>query len=81
MSPTMVAAFSAAKASLVSATPLVYPSPSAQVSLAVDASASHVGTVLQQRVGSSWRPLAFFSRKLTSPQSKYSAFDRELLAA
>ncbi|MFN9939209.1 MAG: RNase H-like domain-containing protein, partial [bacterium] len=28
-----------------------------------------------------WRPLAFFSKKLDSTQLKYSAFDRELLAA
>ncbi|GFR65581.1 Pol polyprotein [Elysia marginata] len=27
-----------------------------------------------------WRPIAFFSRKLTSTQSRYSTFDRELLA-
>ena len=27
-----------------------------------------------------WRPIAFFSRKLTSTQSRHSTFDRELLA-
>ena len=53
-SPAMVEAFSAAKASLVSATPLVYPAPSPDVSLAVDASSTHLGAVLQQRVGRSW---------------------------
>jgi cleavage and polyadenylation specificity factor subunit 1 len=38
-----------------------------------------MGAVLQQRVQDIWRPLAFFSRKL-SPAQKYSAYDRELLA-
>src|SRR5450830_1773539 len=39
------------------------------------------GGVLQQKESNGWRPLSFFSKKLDSPQQKYSAFDRELLAA
>ncbi len=39
------------------------------------------GAVLQQLCGSTWRPLTFFSKKLDFTQLKYSAFDRELLAA
>ncbi|GFN87946.1 Pol polyprotein [Plakobranchus ocellatus] len=31
--------------------------------------------------GQSWVPLAFFSRKLSDAEKKYSAFDRELLAS
>ena len=49
--------------------------------MAVDASDSHVGAVLQQQLHGSWAPLAFFSKKLSSAKSKYSAFDRELLTA
>ncbi len=41
-------AFSAAKAALVAAVPLSHPTPRATLSLAVDASDSHVGGVLQQ---------------------------------
>jgi hypothetical protein len=40
-----------------------------------------VGAVLHQKEGSAWRPLAFYSKKLDAAQHKYSAFDRELLAA
>jgi hypothetical protein len=40
-----------------------------------------VGGVLQQKVGNGWKPLAFYSKKLTSAEVKYSTFDRELLAA
>ena len=39
-----------------------------------------LGGVLQQWDRGGWRPLAFFSKKLASAQSVYSAFDRELLA-
>jgi cleavage and polyadenylation specificity factor subunit 1 len=39
-----------------------------------------MGAVLQQRVQDAWQLLAFFSRKLSPAQQKYSAYDRELLA-
>jgi hypothetical protein len=73
--------FTAGKAALAACTKLVHPTPGAIVSLAVDASDTHVGGVLQQLNQGSWLPLAFFSRKLSSPELKYSTFDRELLAA
>jgi hypothetical protein len=62
-------AFSAAKAALVAAVPLSHPTPGATLSLAVDASDSHVGGVLQQLENRAWRPLAFFSQKLSPAQS------------
>jgi hypothetical protein len=80
-SPAADAAFVAAKAALVAAVPLCHPAPNAVLSLSVDASDSHVGGVLQQQVGKSWKPLAFFSKKLAPAEVKYSTFDRELLAA
>jgi RNase H-like domain found in reverse transcriptase/Integrase core domain/Integrase zinc binding domain len=58
----------------------VHPDPKAPISLATNASSSHVGAVLQQQVKGQWAPLAFFSRKLTGAQTRYSTFDRELLA-
>jgi hypothetical protein len=59
---------------------LVYPTPGAIISIAVDASDTHVGGLLQQLNQGSWLPLAFFSSKLSFPELKYSTFDRELLA-
>jgi RNase H-like domain found in reverse transcriptase len=38
----------------------------------------HVGGVLQQQVGKTWQLLAFFSKKLTATQQRYSTFDRKL---
>jgi hypothetical protein len=37
--------------------------------------------VLQQLNGGSWQPLAFYSKKLSGAGTRYSTFDRELLAA
>ena len=74
-------AFVESKKAMYAAVELAHPVEGADLCLAVDASGSHVGAVLQQasRAGG-WRPLAFFSAKLDSAQKKYSAFDRELLA-
>ena len=79
--PTLDSAFSAAKLLLSAVPVLTHPVPGAAVSLSVDASDSHVGAVHQQKLHGSWAPLAFYSKKLSSAESKYSAFDRELLAA
>jgi len=78
----MVAAFEAAKQCLLRVAELAHPVEGAELALAVDASDTHVGAVLQQRArsGTSLRPLGFFSKKLSPAQEKYSAFDRELLA-
>jgi RNase H-like domain found in reverse transcriptase/Reverse transcriptase (RNA-dependent DNA polymerase) len=80
VSPAMAAAVESAKVALANATGLAHPLPHAQLALVTDASDSHVGAVLQQREGKAWRPLSFFSQKLSPAQSRYSTFDRELTA-
>ncbi|GFY72070.1 hypothetical protein TNIN_87401 [Trichonephila inaurata madagascariensis] len=47
----------------------------------VDASDNGIGAVLQQLEHGVWKPLSFFSRKLTDAQKRYSTYDGELLAA
>ncbi len=76
--PDMEISFTAAKAALVAVVPLAHPLPGAVLALAMDASDTHVGTVLQQQVG---QPLGSFSRKLSKTEVNYSTFDRKLLAA
>ncbi len=73
-------AFDATKQALAAATLLVHPSATATTCLTVDASDFAVGGVLEQFLDGSWKPLAFFSRKLDKAQKSYSTFDRELLA-
>ncbi len=80
-SPTMAAAFQAARVALSSSAVLAHPVAGAELSLVTDASATHVGAVVQQRRrGEAWRPLGFFSAQLSKAEVNYSAFDRELLA-
>ena len=79
--PDLEAAFRHAKDLLIKVHELTYPRPSALISIAVDASDSHVGAMLQQKIQDAWAPLSFFSRKLSEAEKKYSAFNRELLAA
>jgi hypothetical protein len=71
----MNSAFEAAKKMLADAACLAHPELHAQLSLAVDASNTHIGAVLQQNTGKGEQPLAFFSRKLDVTQTKYSTFD------
>ena len=71
----------ASKEALCRVATIAHPDPAARVYLAVDASDTHVGAVLQQQArGGGPQPLGFFSKKLDPAQQKYSAFDRELLA-
>ncbi len=81
-STAMLQAFQASKRALTDTTYLAHPMPGAALSLAVVALATHVGAGLhQRRQGSTvWEPLGFFSKKLEPAQTRYSAFDRELLA-
>jgi cleavage and polyadenylation specificity factor subunit 1 len=73
-------AFEKSKSALIDVTILTHPIENAKISIATDASCSSLGAVLQQRKGDSWEPLAFFSKKLKPCETKYSAFDRELLS-
>ncbi|GFV27989.1 transposon Tf2-6 polyprotein [Trichonephila clavipes] len=75
-----IIAFQRCKQALADAALLAHPSPSAPLALHVDASDYAIGGALHQVVDSELQPLAFFSRKLTSSEKSYSAYDRELLA-
>ena len=59
---------------------LAFPVLNAPTQLITDASDSEIGAVIQQTVEGVTRPIAFFSKNLSSTQQKWSAFDRELLA-
>ena len=73
-------AFKQAKEMLARATMLFHPKPDTLTSVMTDASNKAVGAVLQQKLGADWHPISYFSRKLNVAETKYSAFDRELLA-
>jgi transposase InsO family protein len=73
-------AFESCRQSLAHATRLTHPKQNAELSLYTDASDTAMGAALHQKGDNGWEPIAFFSKKLTSAQSKYSAYDKELLA-
>lgn len=77
---TALAAFHDTKEALANASLLAYPNPDAPTCLITDASDTAVGAVLQQHVNGIWRPISFFSKKMTSTEARYSTFDKELLA-
>ena len=69
-------AFDAVKATIVKDVVLAYPNFNEVFEVYTDASATQLGSVITQ--GN--RPLAFFSRKLSETQRKYSVTEIELLA-
>ena len=81
MSGNALSAFSKIKAALAKITELSHLLPDVELCLAVNARAVGVGAVLQEKVSGSWKPISFFSQKLTSTQRRYSTFGRELYAA
>ena len=74
-------AFSKSKQILANAMLPVHPDSTAQINITCDASDVAVGGVLQQFLNGMWQPLSFFfSKKLHPAETRYSSFDRELLA-
>ena len=63
-----------------SAAELKHPKADFPISLMVDTCNTHVGAVLQHFCCWPWALLSFFNKKLTPAVTRYSAFDRMLLA-
>ena len=68
-----------AKEALARATLLSHPARDGETTITVDASDIAMGGQLEQKIDGKFRPIAFFSKKLSTAECKYSAFDRELL--
>ena len=73
-------AFEQAKELLATATLLNHPAPDAPTCIMTDASDVAVGAVLQQFIDEIWKPISYFSHKLNPAESRYSTYNRELLA-
>ena len=68
------------KLALTNSTMLVHPSTTSPLQITVDASYIAIGAALEQEIEGITKPIAFFSRKLNPAQTRYSTYDRELLA-
>jgi len=75
-------AFRQLKKSVAEAYHLVHPNPASPKRLTTDASSKAVGACLEQweQQDKKWKPIGFFSKKLTSSQQNYAAIQREALA-
>lgn len=78
--PEAEIAFEEFKDKLAKATSLAYPVENAKIVLAVDASNTCIGGAIHQINNEKFEPLGFFSKKLSNAETKYSTYDRELLA-
>ena len=76
----MTTAFRQTKRRLASATLLVHPVPDAELHVNTDASLKAIAGVIHQVVQGRLQPLGFFSRRTSPAESRYSAYDLELLA-
>ena len=76
----MTSSFQLTKKLLAQATLLSHPSPEAELRVNTDASSRAIAGAVHQVVGGHLRPLGFFSRRTSSAESRYSAYDLELLA-
>lgn len=74
-------AFEKCKQALADTVTLAHPRHDTPLRLSTDASSTATGAVLEQFADGTWQPLGFFSRKLLPTQTRYSTYDRELLAA
>jgi len=78
--PRETAALDKLKDELVACVNLSFPSRHEFFQITVDASNLAIGGCLSQTQDGISKPLSFFSRKLSSAEINYSAFDKELLA-
>ena len=79
-SKSMEEAFERAKEMLAEASLLFHPVANAELQVHTDASTRAVAGAVHQVVKGQTQPLGFFSRRTTPAESKYSAYDLELLA-
>ena len=77
--PEQDKAFEAAKAMIAQDVLLSYPDPNKEFIIDADASDYQLGGVVLQEVNEIERPIAYYSRKLTDAQKKYSVIEKELL--
>lgn len=76
----VVQAFENLKVAIAEAVTLAHPKQGAKVAITADALLTGIGAVLEGWHKGTWRPISSFSKKLSSAQSKYSTFGRQLLA-
>ena len=78
-SDELMRAFNETRTEIVKTVRLAFPGRG-PMRILTDASGVAIAGALEQQIDGDWRPLSFYSRKLTDTERRYSTFDRELLA-
>lgn len=73
-------AFNTLKKAFISAPVLAHFDPELESTIETDASDYVVSAILSQKHGDVLRPVAYFSMKMTGPETNYPIYDKELLA-
>uniref|UniRef100_A0A3B1J669 ribonuclease H n=1 Tax=Astyanax mexicanus TaxID=7994 RepID=A0A3B1J669_ASTMX len=77
--PDQVKAFNDLKKDLSSTPVLALYDPNKETKLSADASSYGLGSVLLQKWGEQWRPVAYASRSLTQVEQRYAQVEKEAL--
>ncbi len=72
--------FEKLKQAIITAPVLAFPDFTKDFVINTDASMEAISGVLLQKQNGIWKPISFFSRKLTPTEKRYSAAEREMLA-
>ena len=75
----LTSAFDETRVEIVKTVRLTFPA-TGDMRILTDASGIAIAGALEQQIDGEWRPLSFYSRKLSDVEKRYSTFDRELLA-
>ena len=73
-------AFNSLKQDLMSMSLLAHYDPNKETKVTSDSSSYGLGSVLSQKHGDNWKPVAYASRALTETESRYAQIEKEALA-
>lgn len=77
---SLLKCFETLRQTIITAPILAFPDFTKEFVINTDASSEAISGVLLQNHNGIWKPVSFFSRKLTPTEKRYSAAEREMLA-
>ena len=78
--PAQESAFNDIKQEISSETVLAHYDPNKEILLSADSSSFGLGSLLRQKHGDVWKPVAFASRSLSETECRYAQIEKEALA-